>query len=231
MKLTLVMVIALLLAATARPVPAAVLAQSKTLRVDSPANNPQLSVENARALYLFGAGDGRALLYVEKQNGQGLAIFDVTTPGEIRRLADATLAQASPFDFVEAAGNNAVLICFRSGSGYALLNLTHAQHPVVEAGTAIAQAAGFQPLGETGALLRVSATPDETAHAAHTYEVVDTTTGGKPHLLAMVADVTGQAANGATGTVFLLNRSGVTVVRRLRVEQERAAELVREEGN
>jgi hypothetical protein len=231
MKFPIMTTIALTLtAATAVPVQAAIRTQSGTLRVETPASNPELAVKNAQSLYLHRTGDGRALLYVEEQNGR-LAVLDVTTPSNIRRLADAAFTPAAPFDFVESLGYNAALIRYRDGSGYALLNLAHALQPVVESSPAIARAAGLDRLGRTGLLEQVAATTGDPAQVAETYNVVDTAAHGAPHVLATVTNVTEQAANGDTGTVFLLNQSGVTVVRRLRVEQEHQAELLSERGN
>lgn len=232
MKFPVVPVIALTLtAATAIPVQAAVQTKSRTLRVETPASNPELAAENAQALYLHMTGDGRTLLYVEEPDGHGLAVLDVTTPSKIRRIADATLTPASPFDFVKAVGDNAALIRYRDGSGYALLNLAHGRHPVVEENATIVEIAGSQSLGQTGLLAPVATTADVPADRAQTYKVLDIATSGAPYVLATVTDVTQQVANGETGTVFLLNPRGVTVVRRLRVEQTHEAELISEEGN
>ena len=132
MKFRIVTVIALALAAAmAVPASAAVRTKSKTLRVETPASNPQLTAENPQGLYLHMTGDGRALLYVENVDGRSLTVLDVTTPSEIRRIADAALTPASPFDFVKAVGDNAVLIRYRDGSGFALLNLSHDRRPVL----------------------------------------------------------------------------------------------------
>src|SRR5579859_532805 len=232
MKIPIQTVVALTLAAaTAGHVRAAVRTQSRTLRVETPANNPALALENAQALYLYMTDDGRTLLYVEKQDGGGLAVLDVTTPANIRRIADATFAPASPFDFVQAVGDKAALIRYRDGSGYALLSLAHDRHPVVKTNAAIAQAVGFQSLGQTGLLAPIAETADHPADGAQTYNLLDTATNGAPHVLATVPDVTQQVASGETGTVFLLNQRGVTVIRRLRVEQDHEAELIREQGN
>ena len=232
MKFPIFTVIALTLtAATAMPVHAVVLKQSKTLRVETPSSNPELALANGQALYLHATGDGRTLLYVEKQEGRGLAVLDVTTPSDIRRIADATFTSASPFNFVEAIGDNSVLIQYRDGSGYAILNLAPGLHPVVENKAAFAQAAGFDPLGQSGLLIPVSANAGDPADAAQTYRIVNTAAKDAPYVLATVPNVTEEVANGETGTTFLLNQRGVTVVRRLRVEQAHEAELIREEGN
>lgn len=232
MKFPIVAVITLTLsAAAAVPARAAVPVRSKTLRVETPANNPQLAVNKAQDLYLQKTGDGKTLLYVEEQNGRGLAVLDVTSPSNIRRIADATLTAASAFDFVHPVGDSSALIRYRDGSGYALLNLARDRRPFVENGPAIAPAADFESLGQTGLLEPVAANADALVNAGQTYDVLATVKNGAPAVLATVSNVTRQASNGDTGTVFLLNPRGVTVVRRLRVEQTHEAELIAEEHN
>ena len=232
MKFPIVTAIVLTFAATAGvPAHATRRIQSRTLRVETPASNPELAVPNAQALYLHMTGDGRTLLYVEEQNGCGLAVLDVTTPSNIRRVADAAITATSAFDFVKPIGDNAVLVRYRDGSGYALLDLTHSQHPVLAASAALAQSAAIQHLGETGLLASVAANTSESAGDPQTYRVLDISAPTAPHVLATVANVTQQVSNGETGTLFLLNQHGITVVRRLPVEQEHEAELVSEEHN
>jgi hypothetical protein len=60
---------------------------------------------------------------------------------------------------------------------------------------------------------------------------MDTANATGPELLATIPAVTERVVNGDTGTMFLLNRDGVTMVRRLRVEAEHQVELTQERGN
>jgi hypothetical protein len=63
------------------------------------------------------------------------------------------------------------------------------------------------------------------------YKVVDTSNPSQPALLASIPVVKQRLSNPDTGTLFLLNSDGITVVRRLRVEQEHQIELAQQRGN
>jgi hypothetical protein len=232
MKFTITSLVAMtLLAGTAVQVQAAERPYSNSLRVDTPENNPELAQKNPEAFYLHLAGDGRTLLYVEKQDGSGLAVLDVTNPARIHRIAETELTGTSAFDFVQNIGDNAVLIRYRNGSGVALLDFKRVQRPALVAASALEEASSFEPLGETGLLVTFAEHPSQAAGDLQTYRVIDTASAAVPRMLATVEDVRQRAANDETGTLFLLNSDGVTAVRRLRVEQEHQAELVRERGN
>lgn len=224
-------VVTLLLAGAAVEAQAAVRVNSRTLRVETPATEPQLAVKDAQALYLRSGSDGSTLLYVEQQNGRGLAVLDVTDPARIDRVGEVTFPQASPFDFMRNVGDNAALIRYRDGSGYALLNFRKSRRPMLMPASAFAQAASFEPLGQTGMLVAVAETSAVGVRDPQNYQVVAVTRHSAASVLAMVPDVTERAENAETGTLFLLNRDGVTVVRRLRVEQEHQAEELRMRGN
>jgi hypothetical protein len=56
-------------------------------------------------------------------------------------------------------------------------------------------------------------------------------TVGAPRLLATVTNVKQQVTRPETGTVFLLGDKGVTVVRRLDVEQQHALDEARKSQN
>lgn len=201
------------------------------LRVETPANNPALAQNNPAAFYLHTSGSGRTLLYVEKQDGSGLAILDVTDPGRIRRTAEISLAAHSAFDFEQSLGDNAVLIRYRDGSGVALLNFMHSQRPVLAAAPSIDRASSFETLGQTGLLAVAAEAFNSPAEDLQTYRVLDITGRTGPSVLLTVPDVRQRVANDETGTLFLLNSHGVNVVRRLQAEQQHQAELIREQGN
>jgi hypothetical protein len=63
------------------------------------------------------------------------------------------------------------------------------------------------------------------------YKVLDTSNLSQPGLLATIPAVMQRLAKSDTGTLFLLNKDGVTVVRRLRVEEEHQIELDQQRGN
>jgi hypothetical protein len=199
--------------------------------VETPANNTELAQKGAQGFYLHMTSDGGALLYVEKQDGRGLTVLDITDPTKFRQVADAELPTGSAFDFVRNVGDNAALIRYRDGSGFALLIFTRSRRPVLEAAPLFAQAETSESLGHTGLLVAVAETTSDPSGDPHTYRVVDTASYSAPQALATIPAVTQRLENSETGTIFLLNSDGVTVVRRLRVEQEQQAELFQERGN
>ena len=87
-----------------------------------------------------------------------------------------------------------------------------------------------QPLGETGFLgvdepyNHVRATPRDD-------QVVDISTPSDPVLLITVKQVKHQVANSDMGTTFLLGSDGLTVVRRISVENDYATHQQQMSGN
>jgi hypothetical protein len=63
------------------------------------------------------------------------------------------------------------------------------------------------------------------------YKVLDTSIPSHPGLLASVPAVKQRLSNPDTGTLFLLNTDGVTVVRQLQIEQENQLDLDSQRGN
>lgn len=232
---TKVFLAATILAATTLTANAAIRPQSKTIVVESPANRPLLAQNNADAMYLYDTGDGRTLLYTEVQDGRALNVLDVTDPARIERVSQTEIPAASTFDFVQPVGNQAVLIRYRDGSGIALLNLKHYKQPALVQSGAFDKNNTSEALGQTGLLLASTSEPYQRVNqgSAETrdYKIVDTTNPSQPMLLAMASDVQQRLAKNDTGTLFLLNKDGITIVRRPRVEQERQAELVAQQGN
>jgi hypothetical protein len=53
-----------------------------------------------------------------------------------------------------------------------------------------------------------------------TYKVWDDSKTSHPNLLATIPGVTQRLSNEDTGTLFFLSKNGITVVRRLRVEED-----------
>jgi hypothetical protein len=220
-----------LLAATSISANAAVRPQSKTIIVESPAQVPGLAQNGAEAMYLYDTNDGRAVLYIEATGGRALSTIDVTDPANIQMIGQTPLAAVSAFDFVEEVGDNAVLIRYRNGSGVALLSLRQIKHPTIIEQPAFAQAGVSETLGQTGLLLTSAEVPAHALNVAQTFAVVDTTNPSRPGLLASVSAVKERLSNEDTGTLFLLNNDGVTVVRQLPVEEEHQMELDQQRGN
>ena len=198
---------------------------SNTIRVESPASDPALAQPGAEAMYLYHNNGGQTLLYVESDHGRELTTLDVTDPSAIRRVTETQLSAPSAYDFVRAIGEQTVLIRYRRNGEAAVLCFKHDKHPVLKSASVLEDASVQQTLGQTGLLISQGQTTREALPDPQSYEVVDTAHATHPVLLAEVAGVTEQVSNPDTGTLFLLNDSGVTVVRRLRVEAEHQMEL------
>ena len=63
------------------------------------------------------------------------------------------------------------------------------------------------------------------------YQVIDISSPSDPLLLATVKEVKHQVVNGDTGTTFLLGSEGLTVVRRLNVENDYRVNLLQKSSN
>jgi len=200
---------------------------SKTIVVESPSDTPALAQTNSEGMYLYKSGDGRTVLYVESAEGGKLTALDVSDPGKIRRLAETKLAAPSRFDFVESVGNDHALVRYRDGSGPALLSFKHYRHPVLRAASALTGKEAVEKLGET-ALLSASMHPavEPIVDADPTYKVWDDSKPSHPNLLATIPGVTQRLSNEDTGTQFFLSENGVTVVRRLRVEEDHEIDVI-----
>lgn len=200
--------------------------QSKTIVVQSPATLRVLAQENSEAMYLHKSDDGRALLFVESAEGTELTTLDVTDPAKIRRVAETRLGVSSPFDFVEPIGDESVLVRYRDGSGEALLNVKHCNHPALGQASGIAGTEAAEKLGETGLLSASTDVVRPIIDNDPTYEVWDSTKASHPNLLAAVPGVTQRLSNEDTGTLFLLSKDGITLVRRLRVEEDHKVDVI-----
>jgi hypothetical protein len=211
---------------------AAVKPQSKTIVVASPDNLPVLAQADAEAMYLHDTNDGKTILYIESQHGRQLTALDVTDPARIRRAAKTALPATSAFDFIQAVGEEGALIRYRNGSGVALLNFKSYKHPVLTTSSALDRADHSEALGQT-ALLVASNEPvmQPIGVDPHNYNVVDISDPAQPGLVASIPTVTQRLSKSDTGTLFLLNRDGVTVVRRLPVEEEHQVQLDQQRGN
>ena len=200
---------------------------SRTIVVQSPSDTPVLAQANSEAMYLHKSGDGRAVLYVESAAGTKLTALDVSDPGNIRRLAETELVVPSRFDFVESVGNDNALVRYRDGSGEALLSLKHCKHPVLGDASALTATEAAEKLGET-ALLSAStnAAVAPIVDNDPTYKVWDNSKASHPNLLATIPGVTQRLSNQDTGTLFFLSKNGITVVRRLRVEEDHKLDVI-----
>jgi hypothetical protein len=204
---------------------------SKTIVVESPVNLPALAQADAEAIYLHDTTDGSTFLYIEARNGRQLTTLDVTDPARIQRVAQTTIPAKSTFEFVRPIGDEGALIQYRNGSGVALINFTHYKHPVLVNSSALQGTATSEVLGQTALLITSNEATTRPFNDPRNYKVVDTSNQSQPGLLATIPEVKQRLAKSDTGTLFLLNKDGVTVVRRLRVEEEHRTELEQEAHN
>jgi hypothetical protein len=178
-------------------------------------------------MYMDKRGDGRTVLYVESAEGTKLTALDMSDPGKIRRLAETELVAPSRFDFVESVGNDNALVRYRDGSGEALLTFKHCRHPVLGDASPLTGTEAAEKLGET-ALLSAStnAAVAPIVDSDPTYKVWEGSKSSHPNLLATIPGVTQRLLNEDTGTLFFLSRNGITVVRRLRVEEDHKIDVI-----
>ncbi|HEY4049661.1 MAG TPA: hypothetical protein VGM27_22595 [Acidobacteriaceae bacterium] len=210
---------------------AAVASHSKDIIVESPMDLPEAAQAVSEAMFLYDTGDGRSFLYLEQNDGQRLAILDVTDPAKIKAVGGVSIAATTSYDFVRDIAGSAELIRFRDNSGYATLDFRHAKKPVLIAAPAITNADNAESIGETGLLLNATATFVEPTRKAQDYRVIDTSSPSRSSLLAAVPEVKQRISKEDTGTLFLLSDNGLTAVRQPRVEQEHQVELLQQSNN
>jgi hypothetical protein len=199
---------------------AAVRPHAGTIIVDRPADLPEAAQNPTLAMYLYENSAGETVLYLEQNQGKRLAALDVTDPATIRTIAQVALNAPAPFDFVRDIRNNAALIRYRDGSGYAVLSFRRTTHPVLTAAPQMTDGLFNESLGETALLQAAFPVPQTTMPAAANYNVLDLSAPTGLATLASVDQVSQRLVRPETGTLFLLNPDGLTVVRRTRVEQE-----------
>lgn len=221
--------VAAILAAT-MSVDAGARTHRQSIVVVLPSHLPEIAQRNSEAMYLHYTGDGRAVLYIEQDQGRTLGILDVSDPAAIRALAPVSIAARSPYDFVETLGDSAVLIQYRDQSGFAVINLKKFKKPV------LTEAPQFQHPGQMEALeydhlLLTFTTRSSTGAEDSQYEVLDISRSSNPAALATVEGVRQRLERKETGTIFLLGNTGLTVVRHPDLEEEYDTELNQQRGN
>ena len=196
--------------------------QQSDIRVVPSSALPAAAQQASQDLLLHPGSFGTHYLYLEQNEGQRLVILDVTEPANIRLAATVDTGIAKAYDFVEMMGESFELIRFRDGSGSALLDLQKPTAPRVES-VEWGAIEPVQKLGDSGYLavrLRTAAQP--LPRAERDIQVVSA--GVVPHLVTAVDGVTRVTEMRETGTIFLLGRNGLTVIRRLDKEQQSAME-------
>jgi hypothetical protein len=150
----------------------------------------------------------------------------MTDPAEIRRVSEVPLAAASAFDFIRSIRGDA-LIRYRNGSGDALLSFKHYKRPQLIDKSALEGSEVVEAVGRSG-LLSINVAHDPGSDP-QSYQLLDTANYSGPQLLATIPGVTQRLSNPDTGTLFLLNDEGVTVIRRPRIERQHETEILSED--
>jgi hypothetical protein len=197
---------------------ATITSKSKDVIVLSPRDLPSAARAAGDSFFLRADGNGQSYLYEAQLHGKQLAIFDVTDPSHITLKKVKSIAASGPFDFIRPIGEKTELIRYRRGNGAAMLDLSDSKDPVLR------EAPGLQ--GTKNAVLTDK---DERTDFNETYQytpavptdfkVMDTVSKTEPELITTVPGVEHQLTNEETGTTFLLNRNGLTVVRRTQTEE------------
>ena len=174
--------------------------------------------------------DGNTSLYVEQQQGARLTVFNVTDAASIKVVSSTPLVTPGAFDFVRPLDGDAELIRFRDDKGVSVLDLHKAKQPTLRMVPALVDPGQTVSLGETG-FLGVDEPYSYTRAVPRDFQVVDTSSPMNPALLTTVKQVKHRVVKDDTGTTFLLGIDGITVIRRVSVENEHKAELLQQQGN
>jgi hypothetical protein len=133
------------------------------------------------------------------------------------------------FDFVRPLGYSAELVHFRDSQKEAVLDLRKAKRPVLRMISATTDLGPAEPLGQSGFLVTTQA-HKYTLAVARDYQVIDVASS-IPAQLATVKEVKHRVTNDYTGATFLLGSDGLTVVRRLGVENDYKEQQSQTQGN
>jgi hypothetical protein len=198
---------------------------SKAIVVESPSDLPELAQGRGEAMYLHRTGGSQAILYIERDQGKKLAFLDITDPAHIKAVGQTSINAPSAYDFVQDLAESAVLIRYRNHSGFAVISFKNYKQPVLKSEPEYLHPAGVQSEGST-ALLLVSGAKGASAPLAREpeYELLNISNPSDPAPLATIQGVIQRLDRPSTGTVFLLNDQGLTVVRCLAAEQEHKTE-------
>jgi hypothetical protein len=219
-------------AASILPTPSAeaeIHSRSKQLVVMEAPDLPEQAQISGDSLFLHSDSAGSTYLSIEQQRGARLSVFNVTDPARIKLVVSTPLAAEGAFDFVRPLGDNAELVYFRDSQKEAMLDLRKTKRPALRMISTVTDLGLAETLGENG-LLVTSQAHQYAPAVARDYQVMDIA-ASVPTQLATVKDAKHRATNDETGTTFLLGSDGLTVVRRLRVEEEYKVNQMQMEGN
>jgi len=221
---------ALLALISMSPVHAEVRSKSNDIIVLQPADLPEQAKTPGNSFFLYSDNDGSTYLYIEQQQGARLTTFNVTDPSKIKFVSSTMLTLPGAFDFVRPVGGREELIRFRDGKGVAVLDLHTAKKPTVKIISGLSESGSTEPLGEL-AFMMINEPYNYTRAVPRDYQVIDISSPSDPLLLTTVKEVKHQVVNGDTGTTFLLGSDGLTVIRRLSVENDYKVHLMQLSNN
>jgi hypothetical protein len=221
--------VAVVLAATIG-VQAKATVRSKTTVVESPADLPELARGRSDAMFLHHTHDAQAILYLEQDRGRKLAILDVTDPANIKAVGQVSIAAPAVYDFVQYLGGSRTLIHYRDHSGYAVISFKNFKQPVLTPEPEYLHPSSVQTDGPNGLLLVSSNSPGAPARASEV-EILSIANSSDSKPLATVQGVIQRVDRPETGTIFLLNDEGLTVVRCLPAELEHKTEEWQKDTN
>lgn len=205
---------------------AAVRSHFGSMIVELSSDLPESAQNATNAMYLHETSGGEEILYLEQRDGKRLAVLDVTDPAKIRTVSQVTVDAPAPYDFVRDLGDSAALIRYRDNSGVAVLSFKQYKRPVLSAAPALANSVTYDSMGQMGLLVESNEILQHPESRTDGYSIVDLSAPVNPAVLAHFSDVRQHLLLRDTGTLFLLNDRGLTVVRQPQVELEHATELV-----
>jgi hypothetical protein len=204
---------------------AAVKSHSGSMIVEQLSDLPESAHNATNAMYLHETSAGEEILYLEQRDGKRLAVLDVTDPTRIRTVSQVNLDAPAAYDFVRDLGDSAALIRYRDNSGVAVLSFKQYKRPALSSAPALANASTYESPEQAGLLVESTGTLQQLESSTASYSIVDLSPAN-PAVLANVNHVRQRLFLQETGTLFLLNDQGLTVVRQPQVEVEHAAELI-----
>ncbi len=228
-KSTLVLGLVVAAAALTSTAQAEIHSRSKELVVMEARDLPEQAQAPGNSLFLHSDNAGSTYLYVEQKQGARLSVFDVTDPARIKLVVSMPLTADGAFDFIRPLGNNAELVYFRDGQKEAVLDLRKAKRPVFRVISTVTDLGSAETLGEN-ALLATGQPYKYVSAVGRNYQVIDIAASA-PAQLATVQDVRHRVTNDETGTTFLLGPNGLTVVRRLSIENDYKVHQMQTQGN
>jgi hypothetical protein len=175
-----------------------------------PANKlPPQARQPGQSMTLYLIEPGLLYLYVEQDNGNQLAVFDVSNPHKIKFKKMVALNAPAPFDFVQSIGSRTDMIRYRDGRGTALIDLSKPKSPRLVAVNDPAAEAYVLPMHT-----RADTTPGRAVEfqeqPLQDYQIL-TPASSQP--VAVIKGVQQEQIDDATGTIYLLGGDGLTVVR------------------